>query len=368
MTTRYDIAIIGGGVIGLSLARRLALEGASLVVVDPASAPKATTAAAGMLAPSFESIHGGALYDFSAESMRRWPSFAQSVESESGDEIDYRDDGILGVALRDDDAAALSVQHDQLKTRGADVAMLSGADARALEPALSEKVVAAMAAPTNAQVDPKPLQGALRRSVSLHGGDLIDALATALERDGAAWRLSTAFSEPLRADAVVIASGAGPRWPFDHIARPPIFPVKGEAFAIETGDGAPVRRVVRGPGAYICPKAGGRIVIGATEAPNCDDLIVSPAAVADLRRAAVAVAPALADYGHDEGWAGLRPATPDGAPILGSVPGAPGAWFALGHYRNGVLLAPASADALAAAILGRQGEIDLSPFGADRFG
>lgn len=371
MNTRYDIAIIGGGVIGLALARALSSDVPGLVVIDAASRmPPATAAAAGMLAPSFEKALGGeALYDLSAASLAMWPRFAVDLEDETGHDIDFRGDGVLEAALDAPGARSLEASCKALAQRGADAEMLTGDGARALEPALSADITAAMYARRDAQVDPVKLLAALRASLTKREAAFIDDRVEAAVAGATGWRLTLAGGGDILADQIVIATGASPAWRIDGVPKPPVFPVKGEAFSVGAPPTKSLTRVVRGPGAYICPKAGDRILIGATEHFEREDLTVSGAAIDMLRAGASALAPALGDAVELARWAGLRPATPDGAPILGVDPrGANAAWSALGHHRNGVLLAPASAAALAAEILGRKADIDLSAFRPDRFG
>ncbi len=370
MAGQSDIAVIGGGVIGLALARALVSHHASVVVIDAASeVPPASLAAGGMLAPSFENAHGGdALYAFGAASLRLWPAFATALIEETGIDIDYRGDGMLGVALDGDQVRTLEEQCVAQTRRGASIRMLTGDEARAMEPALSGRVVGALYAPDDAQVDPVKLIQALRASLDLRDAKRIDDRVIEARKAANGWRLALASGDVLIADQVVAASGAASDWPIPDAARPPVFPVKGEAFSIRMADACVLSRVVRGPGAYLCPKAGGRMVVGATEWPQREDLAVSAEAIDGLRARAVDVAPAVSDCAEIARWAGLRPATPDSAPILGANKQAPtGLWLALGHYRNGILLAPASAEALAAEIVGRPGEIDLSSFRATRF-
>lgn len=367
MTAAYDIAVIGGGVIGFTLARRLAAESISLCVIDASQTiPPATNAAAGMLAPSFEeSLGGEALYELSAENLRLWPDFAASLQKESGADIDFRQDGILGVAFSGDQENQLAVKYGELAKRGATVRLVDGDGARTLEPSLSENIFAAMEAPKDAQVDPAKLLVALQSSLESRSADFVGGMLLNAMRQNNAWRLTLNDKRIIDAKEIVIATGASGEWPFEGVSRPPIFPVKGEALAVSAPSSF-LKRVVRGPGAYLCPKAGGRLVIGATELPQAGDLIVSATSIAELKSAATETAPGVSACSELSRWAGLRPATPDGAPILGRA--GEGAWLALGHYRNGVLLAPASAEALAAEILGKTPDFDLRPFSPDRFG
>ena len=366
MTLRFDIAVIGGGVIGLALARALAPKTASLAVIDAgATIPPATRAAAGMLAPSFEEALGAdALYALSAESLAMWPGFASALETETGVDVDYRGDGVLGVAFDAGGATRLENQRAAIAQRGGDVRMLSGGEARVLEPALSEKVTAALLAPKDAQVDPVKLVVALHASLKKRGAQLIDGVVANATKEAGAWRLGLAHCDVIAAEHIIVATGAARDWPIENMARPPVFPAKGEAYSVQAPASFSLKRVIRAPGAYVCPKAGGRTVVGATEYRDQLDLAVSEDAIAALKAGAAAAVPEMESCAEITRWAGLRPATPDGAPILGRHNGV---WLALGHHRNGVLLAPASASALAAEILGDASAIDLAPFRADRF-
>ena len=182
--------------------------------------------------------------------------------------------------------------------------------------------------------------------------------------DGAIIGVGLADGTQFSCERVVIATGAAPGF----IERaPPIHPVKGEAVSLETPQ-AVLSRVVRGPGAYLCPKADGRLIIGATEAPGETSRTPSDQAIATLKENAARLAPTLAARDERARWAGLRPGTPDGAPILGAAPCGPeGLFYAQGHYRNGILLAPASAEAMAALLLDGAAPEWLTTFSPGRF-
>lgn len=366
----FDIAIVGGGVIGLTLARALCSEGARIAVLDAgAKIPAATHAAAGMLAPSFE--HAGelargetplseALYHLGARGLALWPDYAAALEEETGVFVDYRGTGALGLAYDEDEARALEMQAARVRELGGDATIISGDDARALEPALSPEVIAALHAPQDAQVDPRRLTTALRASLDRKMAPHLAARVAGLEKNRAGHALLLDSGERIEAELVVLASGAVS----GLVSRDMVHPVKGEAVAVTLEDGV-LTRIVRAPGAYLCPKAEGRLVIGATEAPGRNDLEVSEDGVAGLKAGAKRAAPVIGQAPEIERWAGLRPGTPDGAPILGQDED--GRFLALGHYRNGVLHAPAAAQAMAALILGRAPEFDLAPFSQARF-
>lgn len=386
------VIIIGGGVIGLSLAWKLLQADARVTVIDAgARKPSASWAAAGMLAPSFE--HAGvrsrkgdagfqkeratepdfgaaadALYRLSAASLRRWTSFGPELEAASGAAIDYRPFGVIGAAFSEADAGDLEEDFDSLAMRGADVEWIDGAAARTLEPAISPKVIAALHARADGQVDARLALVALQRVVNKLGGVVVDDSVTRIvSRNAAAEKVETAKGANYAADCVVVAAGAAAAAIKMDAPAPAIFPVKGEAVALVMKEPL-VRRVVRARGAYLCPKADGRLVIGATEIPHDETTEPSAPAIDALKRAASIAAPAAAALPEQERWAGVRPATPDAAPILGTDSRGPaGLVFALGHYRNGVLLAPETAALLAPLVLTGEIAPELGAFRPDRF-
>lgn len=340
MTSPPDILIAGGGVIGLMTAWRLAGEGLAVTVID-SGAPAATAAAAGMLAPSFErALHAGAALEaFARTSLARWRTLAPLLEEEAGRSVDLQTGGILSVAFEDD---AGDFPED-LKGGAA----LTPREARALEPALGDRVAAAWFAESDGQIDPRALLAALPVAIARRGGAIVRGkrVISIESAAGAVTGVRLAGGERLSAGAVILATGAR----MDGLSPLPpgaMFPVKGEALALASGAGAPAR-VIRTRSAYLCPKADGRIIAGATEIERDRSLTTDSARIGALTAGAVRAAPALAGAREIERWAGLRPATADGLPIIGPAPEGPkGLLCALGHYRNGVLLAPATADAL----------------------
>ncbi len=380
--TNFDIAIIGGGVIGLSIARALTGHQLSVAVIDAGQeTPPATDAAAGMLAASFETASGEAslaeaLYTLGAQSLAAWPVFAATLEEETGLSLDYRDDGILAVAFDEPQATALKISGDQLRARGSGASFLDGGAARRLEPALSDRVVAALYAPGDAQVDPRKVLIALRTTFRKNAGVLFYERVEHVDCSKDTRQLTLSNGERLGVKLVVLASGAAATQLIAGLPPPPITPVKGEAFAVDRGDNE-FRHVIRCPAQpalpYLCPKAEGRVIIGATEIAGRRDASVDDASIRRLRASAADVVPAVHDWPETERWSGLRPATPDGAPILGrDLRGPDGVFLALGHYRNGILLAPACAMALAREILGGDAAgasplTHLQPFRPERF-
>lgn len=368
--TVFDIAIIGGGIIGLTLARVLRKEKANIAIIDASEQiPPATNAAAGMLAPSFEEAIAAddALFAFGAKSLDMWKDFAATLQDEAGCSIDYRADGILGVGFDDEQSHRLDREAEAINARGGSVEILIGNDARALEPALSEKIVAALYAKNDAQVDPRKTLLALRAVLAENVGLFLSQRVRRAARKNSVYSIYFDNGDHIEAARLVIASGAAAGALIDGLPPPPVYPVKGEAAAFAMPAGA-FRRVIRAPGAYLCPKSDGRLIVGATQRVRCSDYTVDGAAIATLVAGGAAAVPAVAGYAEIERWAGLRPATPDGAPILGHDRRGPnGVFLALGHYRNGILLAPASAAALAAEILGSGSASEIAAFRPERF-
>lgn len=359
--SHVDVIIAGGGVIGLTTALALMRAGLSVTVVD-AGAPTATAAAAGMLAPTFESaLHARAdLEAFARESLARWRVLAPDLEEQTGVAVDLQTAGILSVLFGDEGASDFP---DDLKGGEA----LTAAQARALEPSLASDVEAAWFARGDGQIDPRALLRALDRALAIGGARIVrgERVAGIEQSTGGVCGVILSTGQRLAAGSVILATGAQ----IDGIGlslASCVFPVKGEALALTRGAGAPAL-VVRTRSAYLCPKADGRIIVGATEIAGDRTLDADDARIAALKKGAVRAAPLLAGAAEVERWAGLRPATPDSLPIIGPAPAGPrGLYYALGHYRNGVLLAPATAAALARLII--SGDPAPDAFSATRFG
>lgn len=369
-----DIVIIGAGIIGLSLAWRLAQGGARLRVLDAgarAGLKPATHAAAGMLAPSFETASGplaDALFEFSRESLALWRGFAAELEDESGVTIDYRADGVLAVAATQAEVLALSERGASLARAGVRCEHLAPEDIKRREPALRCDLRYGLFASDDGEVDPRRVLTALTTALARRGVR-VDSMSVDRinERQG---RIEIAGAgHVISAPCAILAAGscAGAIVGALRSGGPVIVPVKGEALAL-AAPSAVLRHVTRAENVYLCPKADGRIVIGATSLPGDASPGVDGARIADLRAAAEALCPALRGLTEIERWSGLRPATVDGAPVLGRDSAAPqGLVYALGHYRNGVLLAPATARTLAELTLTGESGPALAHFAPDRF-
>lgn len=343
--------IIGAGVAGLAIGWRLAQNGASVTVLDRAQPGRgATWAAAGMIAATAETGEPETPETELAHRARSlWPDFAREIETASGARIGYVQNGSLLVATSEDEAS-----HFAERARAADeLSMLSGAQARAMEPMLADDVHGALFAAKEAQVDNRALGDALARCFVRAGGTLIPNEAVIrIESDGGrAFAVRTPFGYH-EADAFVLAAGA---WsatieglPAD--ALPPVRPVKGEMLALALPQGTALpRHVVLGNDVYLVPRRD-RLLVGATLQDVGFDTSLTDAAEDWLSEQALSLMPALRDWHIVEHWAGLRPGSPDGLPLLGmSTLG--GLFIASGQYRNGILFAPAVAEILSRSVL-----------------
>jgi glycine oxidase len=336
------VAVVGGGVVGLAVGWRLRQRGAVVTVYDPAPGTGASDVAAGMLAPAGEASFGeGDLGSLLAESARRWPAFAAAL----GDDVGYRADGALLVARTGDDLAELERLLRLQSTLGLAPVALRASELREREPLLSPRLRGGAFVAGDASVDPRRVVGALLST----GIPVVRRQVTDLSTvDG---------------DVVVVAAGLGS----GELTGLPVRPVKGQLLRLRTRE--PLRHTVRGyvdgRSVYLVPRTGGEIVVGATSEERTDP-VVTAGAVLELLRGAVDLVPALAESTLSEARYGFRPGTPDNAPCIGWL--RPGVLVATGHYRNGVLLAPVTADAVADLVLGGPDAGLAAPFAPDRFG
>jgi len=360
-----DVVIVGGGAIGLASAWRLAQRGAAVTVVDPDPGGGASGVAAGMLAPVTEARMGEeALLRLNLASWSRWPSFAADVEGAAGAAVGYRADGTLVVALDADDRVALDELAVRHRAMGLDVTPLRGRDVRRLEPGLAPGVRAGFLAAGERSVDPPALVEALRQAATSAGVGFVAAeveqIATGPERTRVTGVVLAEATAPRRIDAatVVLAAGccsAGVAG-LTEAAAPPVRPVKGEILTLRQPPGSPLvtrtlRGLVRGFTVYLVPRADGRLIVGATVQERGWDTRVTAGGAYELLRDALVLVPGLDDAELVTARAGLRPGTPDDLPLIGRSP-LDGLVVATGHYRNGILLTPITAEAVAAAVAG----------------
>ncbi|GHF32796.1 glycine oxidase ThiO [Streptomyces fumanus] len=355
-TRTPDVLVVGGGIIGLVTAWRAAQRGLATAVVDPAPGGGAARVAAGMLAAVTELHYGEqTLLALNLASARRYPAFAAELAEATGHDLGYRRCGTLAVALDADDRAHLRDLHAFQVRSGLDAQWLSGRECRRLEPMLAPGVRGGLRVDGDHQIDPRRLARALvtaceRAGVVLHR---VRAERLTVVRDRAAG-VVTEDGTALAAGRVVLAAGSlSGRLPgVPEEVLPPVRPVKGQVLRLAMPADRPpllhrtVRAVVRGNPLYLVPRESGELVVGATSEELGWDTTVTAGGVYELLRDAHELVPGITELPLTETLAGLRPGSPDNAPLLGPT-ALDGLLLATGHFRNGVLLTPVTGDVMA---------------------
>lgn len=366
------VAIVGGGVCGLGIGWRLAQAGCAVEVFDQGEAGRgATWASAGMLAAGAEAEPGEErLLTLTLLSQKLWPDFARELEAASGISVDYRDEGTLIVAPTRDDAERLRFMYDYQRGLGIDLEWLSGAEARRREPHLRPGIAAGVFSPADHQVDNRKLALALKEAFLRAGGRLQEnTKVSGLDIEAGRARAVVIDGVRHHADTVVLAAGPWSRGleGLPEAARPPVRPVKGQCLALRMDPAAPLlRHVLWAPKCYMVPRNDGRLIVGATVEEKGFDPSLTAGGVYEILEAAWRPLPALEELSVDEMWVGFRPTSRDDAPILGPT-SVEGLLLATGHHRNGILLAPVTADAVAQFALTGKLMADAEPFRIDRF-
>ncbi|MCX8500965.1 MAG: glycine oxidase ThiO [Alphaproteobacteria bacterium] len=351
---KVETAIIGGGVIGLSIGWRLAQAGQRVVIVERGKTGMgASHAAAGMLAAGVEvEPTEGVLWQLNRRSQQLWPDFARELEAASRMAIHYRREGTLSVALSSDDLRRLQQVFEFQRGHGVNLEWLSAAFCREREPALSSQIKGGIFSPADHQVDNRLLAQALRQAFLTAGGQLIeDREARLVESNQRITGIDCGAAEPITATHTLLAGGA---WSGRVAGLPngvtvPIRPIKGQMLAVESDLPAPIASVVWSPTVYLVPRENGRLLIGATVEEAGFDPRLSFGGIFGLMEGAWRVLPALEEAKISEFWSGFRPGSPDDAPMLGEI--FPGLILASGHHRNGILLTPITAALISEHIL-----------------
>jgi glycine oxidase len=352
-----DVAIVGAGLIGAGIAYELAKRGARVTVYDRAEPARAASwAGAGMLAPFSEDLPDDAMLALCRASLAMYPDYAREVRERSGVDPKFERCGTLHVARTDDECAALHALAPIFANNGGEVALLDRTQTLAHEPSVARTIAGALLVANEGVIDNRRLGR---------------ALIAACERFGV--RFDTRRVRGLRstrgfipAGIVVNAAGA---WAGEFAGVPahagiPVMPVAGEMLALGVPRGF-ARGLIWTGHTYLVPRDDGRLLIGATVHDRGFDVRVTAGGIAHLLATALAAAPSLADFAIVETWAGLRPGSPDGRPFLGRT-AIDGYLVAAGHYRNGILLTPITARAIAETIADGRTAIDLAAFAPDR--
>ena len=353
--------IVGGGVIGLSIAWRAAQRGFTVTVADPAPGSGASHAAAGMLTPVAEAAYAEEhLLRLGLTSLARYPEFAEELAELTGQPAGFRRGGTVQVAYDPDDLAVIEESHALQQKFGVAAQRLTARECRELEPMLAPGVSGGLFTADDGSIDPRLLVTALLTAVTKAGVSLVRQRVT----DVGPHRVTLADGTTLTADWVVIAAGHASA----RFGRVPVRPVKGQILRLR---GEPlltrcVRGIVSGARVYLVPRDNGELVVGATQEEMGTDTRVTAGGVWELLRDARALVPGITELEFTEAAAGLRPGTPDNAPVLGPS-GIDGVLLATGHFRGGVLLAPVTADLITQIMDTKRAVADLQPFTVDRF-
>ena len=367
---RYDLLIVGAGVIGLACAWRAAARGLRVAVLErDRVAAGASGVAAGMLAPVGEASWGEeGLLAFNLASLTRWDSFAAELAEDASEEFGFERIGALHVAADRDEAEQLRRRFRLHERHGLRSRWLRPSECRRLEPGLAPAIARGIHAPQEATVDPGRLCRVLATAFERRGGELVtesEVVAADLSRGAAAVR--TGDGREYAAERIVVAAGvwSAAAW-MPPEPRPPLRPIKGEILTLRGNPEEPVcERIVAGERVYLVPREDGRLMVGATVEEHGFDDTVTAGGVHELLREAYRLLPEIAELELVEARAGLRPGTPDNLPLVGALGDGP--ILACGHFRNGVLQAPATADAVLAVLDGEELPPEAAPLAPDRF-
>jgi glycine oxidase len=366
------IIIIGAGVSGLGVGWALQEAGEQVIIFEASEAGQAATwASAGVIAPwSYPAANAAELTRFQQHAFTLWPDFRERLEAAAGMSIDYRADGQLLVALDDEEQVWLDGLVSQLQQLGSNLVPLSSAEVLALEPRLSVEVTGGYFDPGIHQVENRKLAEALKIAFSGAGGQLHEhcPVDQVLAQESSVLGVE-AGGQTYLAETVVMAAGA---WS-NRIAGlpaevvPPVRPVKGQMVSVQMELAAPLlKHVILGRGTYLIPRNDGRILIGATVEEVGLDTRSTAAGVQGQLALGLQLMPDLEDLEIVETWAGLRPGSPDGAPILGKTE-LEGFLLATGHYSSGIMLAPATAQSICELITTGTTPASIADFSLARF-
>ncbi|MBI2889411.1 MAG: glycine oxidase ThiO [Nitrospirae bacterium] len=365
------IIVVGGGIMGLSIAWQLARRGRAVQVFERERAGHgASWIAAGMLAPQAEAgFEEAELLQLGEESLQLYPRFLQELEEDSGIRVALRRSGTLMVGFDADDEARLRRLHTFRTAHNLPGEWIQGEDLRRCEPLLAPEASVGLWIEHDAQVDNRALVDAVRQALLARGGALHEHTGVdALWAKGSRIQGVRVGGCLVHAETVVLAAGCWSKTIGGLAAEltPPVRPVKGQIVALRTDERRPLQRMVRAPDVYIAEKGDGRVLLGASSEEVGFDTRPTAGPVMKLLEHATEAIPSLRDHPLVEFLAGLRPGSRDHSPLIGDS-GVSGLYFATGHHRNGILLAPATAFGLVDALFGAAYRPSLIPFSPTRF-
>ena len=364
-----DVAVIGAGVIGAAITYELVVRGASVTLVDcRGTALGATQAAAGMLVPYLEGF-GRPLLPLATRSLEMYDAFVDRVSRDAGIGIEYQRTGSLQVVTADQSLDELQHIAADARAAGVQCDLLDADGARAAEPSLTPDVSGALLIKSHGFVMAADLSGALVAAAIKHNARIrVPARAQRIERERDGLRIHLDTEATMTAQHVVVAAGSwSGRIDIDGMAPLPVRPIRGQLLQLAS-DAPALKRIVWGRRCYLVPADQGTILVGATVEDAGFDERTTVAGVRDLLDSACDLVPALWHASFVGARVGLRPATPDEMPIIGRSTKMPGLVYATGHYRNGVLMAPLTARAVADLVLDNREDPLLKSASPQRFG
>ncbi|HYE65651.1 MAG TPA: glycine oxidase ThiO [Pyrinomonadaceae bacterium] len=368
---RADAVVIGGGVIGLSVARALAQRGLRVTLIERARlGAEASFAAAGMLAAQAEANRADSFLDLACAGRDLYPAFADALREETGIYIELERTGTLYLAFTEEDEEEIERRYQWQTRAGLQVERLTGDEARLLEPCISPLVRRALRFPLDVQVENRRLLAALAASlekykVLVHTG----TYARRLRIEGGRVTGVETTRGDVSAPILIVASGAWTSFiAFEGKRLPPIRiePVRGQMLCFEANP-RPARHVIYSPRGYIVPRLDGRLLAGSTTENAGFEKRVTGGGIHTISRHALEIAPLINDLPLLDAWAGLRPCAEDELPVIGACAEVRGLYYATGHYRNGILLAPITGELLAEEITGGAVSPLLNAFSPARF-
>jgi glycine oxidase len=356
------VIVVGGGIIGLAIARELAGRKSVLLLDRDATSQGTSRAAAGMLTPLSEADDQGPFFQLTRASLAMFDRFVEELRSESDTDVAYSTEGLLCLASSEESAATLRRRYEWQHRAGFKVDLLSGDEIKRMEPLVTAPVINALFMPGERSVAPRPLLNAVReacfqRGVEIRTGVPVDAISSN----------AVHFAHTmLQASSIVIASGVWSAEIQGLMPHIPVWPRKGQILSLGMPPGA-FRHMIRWSHSYFVPRSTGELIVGATNEDAGFDSSITAGGLGRLLADAQTISSHVGSYPILETWSGFRPATPDDLPILGPS-AVPGVYYATGHYRNGVLLAPITASIVADLVEGRKPGVDLTPYSPARFG
>ncbi|WP_158068834.1 glycine oxidase ThiO [Domibacillus epiphyticus] len=367
---QYDCLIAGGGVIGCSIAYRLAKAGLSVAVFDAGKAGVASMAAGGMLGAQNEFEHENPLMDIALVSRDMFTDIRDELIEESGIDIELRKAGLLKVAATTADRPALLDQYEFLSGKDSTVQWLEPDDVPTVEQCMSKDTAGAIYLEKDNQVKAPLLaraflQAAVNAGVHVYEQEPVHQVLVEQSRVRGVKTTKRVY----HSDRFITAAGA---WSGEMFAdaefNPPVIPVKGECVSVKLTEAAPVKTVFAVDGCYIVPKRNKEMLIGATSHPGIFDPSVTAGGVRSLLNRAARLLPVLDQGTIERTWSGMRPQTSDGLPIIGAHPAVAGHYICTGHYRNGILLSPVTGVLMEKLLNGcEKTAASLAPFSPSRF-